>query len=179
MNKETSELKSKFGIFTVIDENTVEMDGVINSSTLNDFNELIDSYPDVDLIEIIEVPGSDDDEVNLQVAQLIYSLEIDTHLLDDGLIASGGVDFFLAGEVRTKGRNTKIGVHSWNDGERDATDFPRGHANHKPYIDYYKSIGFSQAESEAFYYFTINAATSESIHYMTEKEIKQYHILQN
>ncbi len=169
--------KTSFGVFKVIDDSSVEMNGEIGSSTLNDFNELIESYPNISKINIKEVPGSGDDEVNLQVSAKVHQQNIATHLMDNGLIASGGVDFFLAGTTRTKGNNTKIGVYSWSDERNEATDFPRGNSNHQPYIDYYKSIGFTQAESEAFYYFTINAASADDIHYMTEAEIGMYNIL--
>ena len=104
------------------------------------------------------------------------------HLLDDGLIASGGTDFFLAGARRTKGTNTRIGVHSWAGEDDDgnsvtATDFPEGHEYHLPYIEYYVSVGFSQQEAEDFYYFTINAASADDIHWMTDQEIAQYGLL--
>ena len=97
--------------------------------------------------------------------------------MDNGSIASGGVDFFLAGTKRTKGSNTQIGVHSWSDGTNTAIDYVVGHANHFPYINYYKNIGFSQEDAESFYYFTISSATAKSIHWMTESEILKYNIL--
>ncbi|MEL6943773.1 MAG: alpha/beta hydrolase, partial [Bacteroidota bacterium] len=177
VNAETS-----FGVFRVIDDNTVEMNGEIGSSTLDDFNDLIDSYPNINKINIDEVPGSDDDAVNLQVAAKVHQLNIATHLIDEGLIASGGTDFFLAGTTRTKGVNTKIGVHSWagednNGNQITATDFPVGDMEHQSYINYYVSVGFTQQQAEDFYYFTINAAPAESIHYMTEAEIEEYNIL--
>lgn len=176
-NDEDAQLETSFGIFKVIDDHTVEMNGDINSSTLDDFNELIASYPNIDLINISEVPGSADDEVNLLVSRKVHQQNIATHLMDNGLIASGGVDFFLAGTTRTKGTTTMIGVHAWSDGTSEATDYPQGDPEHQPYIDYYTSIGFNQAEAEAFYYFTINAAPSASIHYMTDAEIEQYNVL--
>ncbi|MDG2195217.1 MAG: hypothetical protein P8K77_10315 [Polaribacter sp.] len=77
--------------------------------------------------------------------------------MDNGEIASGGVDFFIAGIQRTKGSNIKIGVHSWAGDNETATDFPVGHANHLPYINYYISVGFTKQQVESFYYFTINA----------------------
>ena len=169
--------KSEFGIFKVIDDNTVEMNGEISSSSLNDFNELIEFYPNINKINLYEVPGSKDDDINLEVSAKVNQANIATHLMNSGLIASGGVDFFLAGTTRTKGDNTMIGVHSWSDGTNEATDFPQGHANHQQYINYYKSIGFTQVEAEDFYYFTINAAPANSIHYMTEGEIEQFNIL--
>lgn len=172
-----SDSKTEFGIFTVIDQNTVNMDGVITSSTLDDFDELIDFYPEIDLINMIEVPGSDDDEINLEVSAAVHDRDIATHLMDGGLIASGGVDFFLAGTTRTKGNNTMIGVHSWSDGTNEATDFPVGDAVHLPYINYYIYVGLTPTEAEAFYYFSINAAPAVDIHYMTEDEIETYNLL--
>lgn len=174
---DNEESKTTFDIFKIIDDQTIEMEGDINSSTLDNFNELIASYPEIDKINIVEVPGSADDEVNLQVSKIVHDRNIAIHLMDNGFIASGGVDFFLAGISRTKGSNTMIGVHSWSDGTNEATDFPDGDSNHEPYIDYYISVGFNQADAEAFYYFTINAAPASDIHYMTEAEIDQYNII--
>lgn len=180
---DNSPARKKFGIFKVQDDNrTAIMDGEINDKSLNKYNDMIAAYPDLDKINIAECGGSSDDEINLQLSLKVYQKGIEIHLNDDGMIASGGVDFFLAGVKRTKGSNTRIGVHSWSGDDDDgnevkATDFPRGHANHQPYIDYYVSIGFTQQEAEDFYYFTINAAPPEDVHWMTDEEIEQYGIL--
>lgn len=139
---EDSNMEITFGIFNVIDDSTIEMDGEIGSATLDNFNALIADYPNITNINIKEVPGSGDDEINLQVSRKVHDLDIATHLADGGLIASGGVDFFLAGTARTMGVNTQIGVHSWSDGTNEATDFPVGDSNHQPYLDYYVSVGF-------------------------------------
>jgi len=175
--EDDSNPKSEFGIFKVIDNKVVEMDGEISSSTLNDFNELIEFFPNINLINITEVPGSSDDEINLKVSKKVHQQNIAIHLEDNGLIASGGVDFFLSGTTRTSGNNTMIGVHSWSDGTNEASDFPIGHSSHRPYIEYYKSVGFDQNEAEAFYFYTIHAAPASSIHYMSMEEIEQYKIL--
>lgn len=168
-----------FGVFAVQNDNTtVVMDGDITSSTLADFNKMIVQYPNIKLIKMDVVPGSTDDEINLQVAKKVHDLGIATHLMADGEIASGGVDFFLAGTTRTKGDNSKIGVHSWADGSgKTATDYPKGHAYHLSYINFYTSIGMTQQQAEDFYYFTINSASADSIHWMTEAEIAKYNIL--
>ncbi len=99
------------------------------------------------------------------------------HLMDNGTIASGGVDLFLAGVKRTKGKNCQIGVHSWGGSGETATDFPVGHEYHLPYINYYVEIGFSQQEAEDFYYFTIYSAPEKSIHWMTDEEIEKYNLI--
>lgn len=183
-NTDTVNPSSKtFGIFKVLNDNkTIEMNGTIKSSSLNNFNKLYTAYPEILSIHIVECDGSMDDETNLLLSKRIYDLKINTHLLDNGLIASGGVDFFLAGIKRSKGSDTKIGVHSWageddNGNEVTATDFPVGHEYHLDYINYYKSVGFTQKQAEDFYYFTINAAPADGIHWMTNDEIQTYHIL--
>ncbi|WP_422089754.1 hypothetical protein [Tenacibaculum ovolyticum] len=167
--------QTTFGIFKVSsNKEAVEMNGTIGSSSLANFDKLYSKYPSVKTINIKNCDGSSDDEINLRLSKKVYDLNIDIHLLDKAEIASGGVDFFLAGKKRTRGNNIKIGVHSWAGDNVTATDFPVGHANHLPYINYYKSIGFTDAEAKDFYYFTINAASSTSIHWMTEEEIKTY-----
>jgi hypothetical protein len=168
----------QFGIFKVLaDDVTVEMEGTISSSSLINFNSLVADFPNVDKINIKNCDGSSDDEINLQLSIKVHQKGINIHLMDNGEIASGGVDFFIAGIQRTKGINTKIGVHSWAGDNFTATDFPVGHANHLPYINYYISVGFTQQQAEDFYYFTINAAPANSIHWMTETEITQYNLI--
>lgn len=179
----TTTTTRSFGIFTVqSDDQTVQMDGEIGDNTLSNYNKLVAAFPNVNQINIVECGGSSNDDINLQVSLLVFQKGFKIHLMDNGFIASGGVDFFLAGSQRTKGQNTQIGVHSWG-GEDDngntvaATDFPVGHQHHQPYINYYQSIGFTKDDAEAFYYFTINAAGPDDIHWMTEAEISQYKVL--
>lgn len=169
----------KFGIFEVLDDDiTVEMDGTINRSSFKNFNEMEDAFPNIQTIRIKNCDGSSDDETNLQLSARVHQRGMDTYLMEGGIIASGGVDFFLAGVRRTRGANTMIGVHSWADGDgNEATDYPVGHENHLLYINYYVSVGFSQQAAEDFYYFTINAAPAEEIYYMTDAEVERYGIL--
>ena len=92
-------------------------------------------------------------------------------------IESGAVDFFLAGTTRTMDSGAKIGVHAWSDGSSSATEYAVGHQEHQIYIDYYASIGYSQEEAVNLYYFIINSAGPDDIHYLTEEEIESFNIL--
>jgi len=175
--------KTHYGIFKVMDNNeSIEMNGVINSNSLKNFNALHKAYPDIKKIVIKECEGSEDDETNLKLSLKVHQIGFEIHINNGGLVASGGTDFFLAGIKRTVGVDTRIGVHSWG-GENDngkevtATDFPKGHEHHLPYIKYYKNIGFTQEEAEEFYYFTINAASANDIHWMTKEELSKYKVL--
>lgn len=98
-------------------------------------------------------------------------------LQPDSEIASGGTDFFLAGKKRIIYKGAKVGVHSWGgEGDIVATDFPKGHEAHQPYIDYYRAIGWSRSAAEKFYYFTIQSAKAEDIYWLKDKELEDFHI---
>ena len=71
----------------------------------------------------------------------------------------------------------KIGVHAWSDANNSATEYPVGHEEHQIYIDYYMSVGYSEQDAESLYFFIINAAGPDEIHYMSTQEINEYHIL--
>lgn len=177
MNDEIRELEDK-EIFSVSgNQKTFVLNGVVNSSALDQFKDLVAKYPQIKQIDIVNCEGSINDRINLKLSQYIHENNFNIHLLKDGIIASGGTDLFLAGHKRTKEQNTKIGVHSWAGNNTTATDFPKGHKHHLPYINYYVSVGFTQEEAEDFYYFTINSASANDIHWMTSEEITTYHIL--
>ncbi|WP_106790731.1 alpha/beta hydrolase [Aquimarina sp. Aq78] len=170
--------QSDFGIFKSINETTAEMNGTITSSTPAHFNNLLAKYPKLKRINMLDCPGSSDDDANLVVSKKMHDSGIEFHLSARSVIASGAVDMYVGGIKRTREQGSRIGVHSWGaaPGEPIATSYPVGHAVHLPYINYYKSVGFTQKEAEDFYYFTIKAAPAESVHWMTEEEITQYKI---
>ncbi|WP_430814778.1 hypothetical protein [Carboxylicivirga sp. RSCT41] len=156
------------------DIGVIALDGTINSKAFDDFKKVAQAHPDVKTIHIINCDGSINDDVNLSLSRYVYENDFNTVLKEGGMVASGGTDFFLAGNKRTLEKNVMLGVHSWSDGKKHATDFPRGHNNHMPYIAYYQSVGMSKQEAEEFYYFTINAAAHDDIHWMTEEELVKY-----
>ena len=151
--------------------------GVIGSTTPSVVQDLITNNPTVTTIIMYACPGSEDDNANLQASLAIYNAGLKMYLPVDGWVASGATDMFLAGSTRVVDATfDAVGVHSWSDGTNDATNFPVGHPNHQPYIDYYENIGFTTQESEDFYYFTIYAAPANGIHWMSESEMDLYKI---
>jgi hypothetical protein len=171
-----------FGVFTVQEDNTtVHMNGDIDSNIGNSFNQLRAAFPSAKRIVMLDVPGSSDDDANLAVSKQMHDLGYSFHLTSNSVIASGAVDMYVGGVSRTREAGSQIGVHSWGagPGEPIATSYPQGHTVHLPYINYYVSVGFTQQEAEAFYYFTINAAPAEGIHWMTDAEIETYGVTAN
>lgn len=157
----------------IVNQNKAEMYGVIGPGIVTKITELTTKYPAVKNIVLMNVPGSVDDDSNLRAARLVYDRGLNTELLANSDIASGGVDFFLAGNRRVIANGARLGVHSWGgDDGLIAAQLPRDHAEHKPYIEFYQHIKL--AEPAEFYFFTLNAAPAESIHIMTPAEISRW-----
>jgi hypothetical protein len=147
------------------------MTGVIDSSTPAEVSDLIDDHPEVTTIVMVDVPGSDDDVANLEASRLIRAAGLATHVPADGQIASGGVDFFLAGATRTYEPGATFSVHSWAAGDGiTGADLPQDDPEHDLYLDYYAEMDVS----EDFYWFTLEAAPADSFHDMTESELERF-----
>ena len=154
-----------------VEGNQAIMIGVIDGTTPEQLQQLIDDYPEVTTIVMQQVDGSADDEANVIAARLLREEGLNTHLPADGEIASGGVDFFLAGNKRTIESGAQLGVHSWAAGDgTTGADIPKDDPQHRLYLDYYAEMGIP-AE---FYWYTLTAAPAEDIHWMTEDEIERY-----
>ena len=159
----------------IVKQNKAHMYGVIDESIVHIVTTLITDHSNVDTIVLVDVPGSMDDESNLKAALMVYDKGLNTEVLSNSDIASGGVDFYLAGNKRILAQGAKLGVHSWGgDDGVVATDLPRDHAEHKPYIEFYQHI--KQYQPSEFYFFTLEAAPAESIHYMTAEELAKWKI---
>lgn len=152
------------------------MTGVIDGSLRNTLVDMLDNNPTVQTIEMLNVPGSDDDDANLAASRIIRERSINTHVPANGMIASGGVDFYLAGLARTIENGAQLGVHSWADGDGIAgSSLPTNDPEHKKYLDYYTEMGIPLD----FYWFTLQAAPPEDIHNMTPAEIARYGVTTN
>lgn len=150
-----------------------EMVGTIDASTPCRVRELFADHPQVEVIVMVDVPGSADDEANFEAAQLVHERGVTTLVPADGEIASGGVDFFAAGEERIVEAGGELGVHSWATGDGlEGADLPRADPEHDVYLDFYAAIGIP----EEFYWFTLDAAPADGIHPMTEDELLTYGI---
>jgi hypothetical protein len=148
------------------------MSGVITATTPAKVLKLVFEHPNVNTIEMIHVPGSIDDVSNLRASLYVHQFGLNIRLNERSIIASGGTDFFLAGKERTVAKGAKIGVHSWSGGSKLATELPKDHNAHKKYLDYYRIVNIP----EEFYWYTLEAAPADGIHWMTEEEMKIYKI---
>ena len=167
---------AQYGPFSVMSGSVAELNGVIDQSTPNQVHRMLVAFPGISLIRMIDCPGTENDDANLEVARMIRRAGISTFVPSRGSVRSGGVELFLAGVHRTAEPGAEFGVHSWEDEEgRQARDVPAGDPAHLAYLRYYQDIGLSPEQASAFYAFT-NQVSFDSIHYMTQRELALYHI---
>lgn len=166
---------ASYGSFRVIAPNRAEMIGTTDSYSMDRFNQMIRAYPAIKQIDMIDVAGTVDDEVNLSLARKINQLGIATHIPENGSVRSGGVELFLAGHKRSAHPSANFAVHSWRDEDgMEPHDFADNDPVHNSYIDYYRDIaGMDDAQAKAFYWMTNSASHDEYID-LTVDDIAQY-----
>lgn len=152
--------------------NTAFMSGVITAECPKTVLELLLEHPEVTIIEMINVPGSIDDVANLRAASYVRKSGLTTKLNSNSSVSSGGTDFFLAGKKRIVEEGARLGVHSWGGGAVAATEVPKDDPVHQKYLDFYKASGVPAA----FYWYTLEAAPANGMHWMTAEEIETYQI---
>lgn len=153
-----------------IDGDTAFMVDEIGSDTPDAVRTLLSDYSDVTTISLVNVGGSSDDQANLEASRLVREAGLATHVPADGEIASGGVDFFLAGATRSFDDGARFGVHSWAGDDIEGADLPEDDPEHDLYLDYYAEMGVDAD----FYWFTLEAAPAADIHWMTSDELDTY-----
>lgn len=149
------------------------MQGDITSRTPRQFAAVMAQHPGVTRIVLCEMPGSADDDAMIALPYDVRQRGLATHVGAESEIASGAVDLFLAGTTRTMERGAEIGVHSWSDGQRDGIDYPRTSPEHDANRRYVEVM----LGSNAFYWFTLQAAAFDDIHWMSEAEVLQFGLL--
>jgi hypothetical protein len=156
----------------VVDGEVAYVNGVLGKTAHKRFEKFIEEHPDVKTLILEDVPGSMNDEYNVQTCELLYLKGISTKAMSYSEVASGGVDLLISGTTRTVDEGAKIGVHSWSSGDKEGIEYPIDSPEHQIFLDLFEVIGIDTA----FYWYTLGAAPADSIHWMTESEIEYYNI---
>lgn len=158
-----------------VSEDTLYMNGTVTSKTPQQLIDVFEQHPGISTVVMQNVPGSIDDDANLKASRWLAAKGLTFRLEPTSEISSGGTDMFLAGKIRIVSPGAKIGVHAWR-GVKPATAYPDDSPEHLPYINYYKSLGWTEQEAKDFYFFTIRSAPDTDIHWMTPAEITKYRV---
>ncbi len=144
--------------------------GTIDHTTLSAFEEVIAANPNIKTLVLQNIEGSVDDDSNVVFSRVVREEGFDTIVPSDGLVASGGTDLFLAGNRRVLEPGACVGVHSWGGGGYVAAELPEDHPEHDRYLDYFADIGVDPA----FYWFTLDAAPEDEMHWVTSAEANSF-----
>ncbi len=163
-----------FGPFQVVAADRAELNGSIETETPAQFRAMLRAFPGIRQIDMIECPGTDDDEANLALARMVRRAGIATNVPDGGSVRSGGVELFLAGTKRHAAPGAEFAVHSWRDEDgMEADDFAENDPVHQGYVAYYREIGMTPDKARAFYAMTNSAAHDEAL-YLKSRDIAAY-----
>jgi hypothetical protein len=152
------------------------LSGDLGTITYTQIKDLIKNHPEIKTIVMTNISGSVNDAVNMHTGRLLHENGFTTKVLSNSDIASGGVDLFCAGVNRIVEKGAKIGVHSWccvND--LTAIELPKDHPAHQYQLEYF-TMALGPKNGPAFYFYTLEAAPFDDVHYMTDDEIKEWKI---
>jgi len=147
--------------------------GTTDSHSHNLVKNFVRENPGVDTLILQSMPGTQDMDTNRRVVMDIRAAGLATHVPADGRIASGAVDWFIAGSPRTIDCGALIGVHSWGTkiGERgDKTLYDGQLRTQRFFLD-------KMDVNPDFYQFTRAAAGPDDIHWLTVEEMLRYKLI--
>lgn len=165
---------ARFGPFNVVAPNRAELEGSIESDTPDQFRAMLRAYPAIRQIDMIDCPGTDDDEANLALARMVRRAGISTYVPNGGSVRSGGVELFLAGVTRRAGPEAEFAVHSWLDEDGlEPDDYAESDPANQEYLEYYREMGMSAEKAKAFYALT-NSVPHDDALYLKSRDIAAY-----
>lgn len=163
-----------FGPFRVLDPTRAALVGETDEASPAQFAALLNTFPQIATLELVEVPGTQDDRANLKLGRMIRARGIATHVPDGGSVRSGGVELFLAGVRHTAAPGAEFAVHSWADEDgREARDYPADAPENLAYLAYYREMGMAPAQASAFYAMT-NSVPFDQARWLTAADIGRW-----
>lgn len=150
------------------------MTGDVTSATPRQFAAMLAAYPGLKRLEMIDCPGSLDEEANLILARAVRRAGMETIVPSGGSVRSGAVELWLAGTTRRAAPDAEFGVHSWADETgREANDYPATDPVHAEYLGYYREMGLDDAKARAFYKLT-NSTPFDEVRYLTRDDMARF-----
>jgi hypothetical protein len=174
IGKPSAQPIASFGPFHIVSPDRAELIGSIESETPAQFRALLRAFPGIKQIDMIDCPGTGDDEANLALARMVRKAGIATYIPDGGSVRSGGVELFLAGAQRRAAPTAEFAVHSWMDEDGlEADDYAADDPANLAYINFYREIGMTDSNARAFYALT-NSVPNDDVLYLKAPDIARY-----
>jgi hypothetical protein len=168
-----------YGPFRVLDEGRAALVDVTDGRSPALFAAMLRDHPGIATIEMVECPGTEDDLANLRLGRMIRERGMATYVPAGGSVRSGGVELFLAGAHRYADAGAEFAVHSWQDDTGlEPDDYSVNAPENRRYLDYYRQMGMSPIEAEAFYGMT-NSVPFSSARWFGAGEMSLWVTLEN
>lgn len=155
---------AQYGPFRVLDHKRAAIVDSTDQTSPSWFDAMLRDYPGLEVLEMIEAPGTRHDLANLEVGRRIRAAGLRTYVPNGGSVRSGAVELFLAGTERVMEDSAQFAVHSWLDNYgREPRDFPEDHPANRLYLDYYVEMGMSEAQARGFYSMTNSVPHADAL----------------
>ncbi|MBW8785639.1 MAG: alpha/beta hydrolase [Novosphingobium sp.] len=152
-----------YGPFRVLDRGHVALVDTTDARSPGAFASMLHDYPAIATLELIECPGTDDDRANLQLGRMIHAHGLSTHVPSGGSVRSGAVELFIAGVHHRAELGAEFAVHAWADENgREPADYRPDAPENRAYLDYYREMGMSAAQAQAFYAMTNSVPNAQA-----------------
>lgn len=160
----------------VVKGDEVHINGDLGTRSYFQLKNVLQEHPNVKTAVLGNISGSVNDAVNMHTGRLLREAGLNTKVLADSKIASGGVDLFCAGVERIIEKGAELGIHSWcctND--LTAAEIPKDHPAHQYQIEYF-TLCLGEENGPDFYFYTLEAAPFDDVHWMSEDEMKKWNV---
>jgi hypothetical protein len=163
-----------YGPFRVLDGGTAALVGGTDGLSPAAFAEMLEDFPAIARLEMLECEGTADDRANLRLGRMIRAAGLTTIVPAGGSVRSGGVELFLAGARRELADTAEFAVHAWEDEDgREATDYAAEAPQNAKYLAYYREMGMSPSDARAFYAMT-NSAPNDGALWLSGREMRRW-----
>lgn len=163
-----------YGPFRVVNPARAALVGITDERSPRDFAAMLRDYPQLNVLEFVECPGTFDDIANLELGKMIRRNGIATHVPANGSVRSGAVELFLAGSIRSIDDGARFAVHAWEDDSgMEANDYSLSAPENRKYLTYYREMGMSAEQAGAFYAMT-NSVPFEDALWLDADTMRQW-----
>lgn len=164
----------RFGSFAVVDSTHAALVGEIDGEAPALFKAMLQAFPGIRVLEMVDCSGTADDGANLELGRMIRKHGLITEVPSGGSVRSGGVELFLAGAIRRAAPDAEFGVHAWKDESgHQPGDFAADAPANKTYLDYYREMGLSPENAAGLYALT-NSVSNEQMLWLHTADIKRF-----
>lgn len=164
----------RFGPFTVVDSAHAAMAGESDSQSPGLFKAMMQAFPGIRVLEMVDCAGTADDGANLELGRLIRAHGLDIDVPSGGSVRSGGVELFLAGATRHAADDAEFGVHAWMDEHgRQPGDYAADAPANRTYLDYYSEMGLTPENATGLYALT-NSVPNEQVLWLKTADLKRF-----